>query len=82
GDTIYLRGAASFADTVVDYNPLFGNGPEPDTLFADSLQALGAPDYAVDPVTLVATGAVSLGHGGQLTVEFTDNALTGSGDAA
>jgi len=77
GGIEFPDGLISFADAVTDYSPLFGGGPGPtDTDFTDPTKALGAPDY-VAPI-----GAVSLGDGGRITLEFINNKLTGSGDAS
>ncbi|MBN2316998.1 MAG: fibro-slime domain-containing protein [Sedimentisphaerales bacterium] len=42
--------------------------------YADPIDALGIPDYSNNK------GAVSLGDGGELILQFTDNSLTTSGD--
>jgi hypothetical protein len=70
-------GEASFADGVVSYDPAFGGGAVPTAAFRDPLKALGAPDFpeGVDPEY------VSLGAGGRIVLRFTNNALTGSGNA-
>ncbi len=69
-------GISSFADSVVSYDPLFGGGPAPVLSVQDPSEALGAPDYTEGP----GTDYVSLGDGGRITLEFTDNFLTGSDD--
>jgi len=87
------NGAASFADAVTEFIPgiVFdaGEGANvPFDAFLGSQNTLGIPDVTQ------ATGLdcffnqnqnnckfASLGVGGSLTVEFTDNRLTGSGDA-
>lgn len=75
GGIEFPQGAISFADVVVSYEPLFGGGPGPTSAnFMDPDAALGIPDYS-------GTGAVSLGRGGRITLQFTNNKLTGSGDA-
>jgi len=75
GGIDFPDGAVSFADAVISYDPLFGGGPAPtDPNFLDPSMSLGIPDYAA-PI-----GSVSLGKGGLLEVEFTDNLLTNSGD--
>lgn len=66
---VFPQGDISFADSVVAYEPDFGGGKTP-TQRTDPLAGLGAPDGS----------AVSLGSGGRLTLQFTDNALAGSGD--
>ena len=75
GGIEFPDGAVSFADAVLTYDPLFSAGPastDPD--FTDPIESLGTPDY-VAPI-----GSVSLGRGGLLELEFTDNFLTNSGD--
>lgn len=69
-------GAASFADSVVSYDPAFGGGTVPAAAYQDTSQALGIPNYpeGSDPEY------VSLGAGGRIVLRFTDNSLTGSGD--
>jgi len=75
GGIDFPSGVSSFADTVITYDNLFGGGPAPtDPDFLDPLESLGPPDFASD------TGSVSLGKGGLLELEFTDNLLTNSGD--
>jgi len=70
-------GEASFADSVVSYNPAFGGGAVPSATFQDASQALGAPNFpeGTDPEY------VSLGAGGRIVLRFTDNSLTGSGNS-
>lgn len=76
GGIEFPDGAVSFADAVVSFDPLENGGPGPtDPNFSDPSAALGIPDYA-NP-----TGAVSLGSGGSLILQFTDNRLTGSDDS-
>jgi hypothetical protein len=67
-------GAVSFADAVAAFNPVIKNG-DPITEALDSSQALGLPNHASG-----AYNYVSLGDGGSITLQFTDNSLTGSGD--
>ena len=70
-------GLASFADQVIQYDPLYQGGPAPTHPdYIDPNQCVGPPDYA-DP-----TGSVSLGRGGLIELQFVDNLLTNSGDAA
>lgn len=77
GGIEFPGGAASFADSVILYNPAFGGGNVPTNAnYTDPSSAIGAPDYAAD------IGSVSLGAGGRLVVQFTDNFLTGSNSAA
>ena len=72
GGVEFPEGAVSFADSVVNYSP----GPDVGAGWNDPAQALGIPDY-----TGSAGKAVSLGEGGSLTLQFTDNSLTTSGNA-
>lgn len=76
GGIEFPDGAISFADSVVSYQPLFGGGPAPThSNFIDPNEALGAPDYSGGGT---GTGAVSLGDGGRIILQFIDNFLTGS----
>lgn len=68
----FPQGAASFADLVSSYSP----GPDVGGAYANPAAALGLPDYNGS------TGAASLGEGGSLTLRFTNNSLTTSGDSA
>ena len=78
GGIDFPEGAASFADAVVSYEPLFGGGPGPTHVnFTDPTSALGPPDYSGGSS---GTGSVSLGNGGRITLKFTNNLLTGSDD--
>lgn len=72
GGVTFPGGNASFADSVVNYNPGSSVAPPYD----DPDNALGAPDYSGN------SGYVSLGIGGTLDLRFTDNSLTTSGDGA
>lgn len=60
-------GDVSFAD---DYRDVVVGDPAPTAGNFDPAASLGAPDNS----------AYSLGQGGFMTLEFTDNSLTGSGD--
>ncbi len=72
-----------YADEVVVFDAALDDD-EPTTPHLGAANALGAPDY--DGVYACSSQAactfVSLGDGGSLTLEFTDNALSGSGDDA
>jgi hypothetical protein len=70
GGVDFPGGAASFADVVVSYDPVIKNN-EPMPSVRDSSQALGIPNGAY----------VSLGDGGSITLRFTDNSLTASGNS-
>ena len=72
GGVEFPDGAISFADSVVSYLP----GNDVGAGYDDPTAALGTPDWAG------AGTATSLGEGGELILEFTDNSLTTSGDAA
>ncbi len=86
GGTDFPLGGISFADLVVDYSPVFVGG-NPATPYLGAFNSLGLPDYA-DPtgalpcVDQASCTWVSLGDGGSLTLRFTDNVLTGSGNAS
>jgi len=80
-----------FADVVVDYSPNIVMDPveDPAPAYRDPMQALGAPD--IDTSSALAclqfpTPAncrfTSMGDGGSLTVQFTDNYLNGDGTTA
>jgi len=75
GGVDFPDGAASFADAVVDYSPAI-NGGQPTAPYRDDFEALRIPDYTSGP----GIDYVSLGSGGSITLQFTDNSLTGSGD--
>jgi len=74
GGVDFPQGAASFADSVVSYDPDLTGGA-PSEAHRHPEHALGAPDYAGvhDGST-----SVSLGEGGSITLRFDDNVLTGS----
>jgi hypothetical protein len=75
GGVNFPDGASSFADAVVSYDPVIKNG-EPTAPFRSASHAIGVPDFgSINDADAV----VSLGDGGSLTLQFTDNALTGSG---
>ncbi len=78
GGVQFPGGSISFADSVVSF--VAGTGVSPG--FNNANRALGAPDY-VGPPNEPTDGqtTLSLGSGGVLTLAFTDNYLTGSGDA-
>ena len=78
---LFDQGLISFADAVAEYVPDAGGGaPSAANQLPD--MALGAPDSTgrgPEPTDGLTT--VSLGLGGTLTLQFTDNLLTGSGDS-
>lgn len=75
-DVVFPQGDISFADTVVDFE--MGDPEATHANFTDPDEAIGPPDYTGSND---GTGSVSLGSGGVITLEFTDNVLTGSGDS-
>lgn len=75
GGIDFPDGAVSFADSVFDYSP--GGGFTGAAPCQDSSKAVGLPDF----VTGNCSGYVSLGQGGSIILQFTDNALTTSGDS-
>ena len=81
GGTDFPQGAISFADQVIDYSPgmVGGNPSEP---HRGAFNALGLPNYVgVNSCASQASCSfVSLGDGGSITLKFTDNLLTGSGN--
>lgn len=83
GSVDFPDGAVSLADAVVEYDPGFvgGNPTEP---YRGAFNATGLPDYSGANTCVSQSDCtfVSLGVGGSLTLRFTDNALTGSGDSA
>ncbi len=81
GGDFYGLGLNAFADAVVRYTPTAGGGPVPIAGLQVSGDALGVPNYTGIGEPLAGEGAVSLGKGGELVVQFTNNILTGSDDA-
>lgn len=77
GGIEFPQGPTSFADAVVSYTPGTPGPTNPN--FIDPADALGTPDYQGGSNQ---PGSVSLGNGGTLVLEFTNNVLTGSNDAA
>jgi len=78
----YADGALSFGDVAPAnlYNPRAGGGPVPIAGLQVPGNAVGAPDYTGIGEPIPGQGVVSLGRGGVLVVQFTDNFLTGSND--
>jgi GEVED domain/Dockerin type I domain/Bacterial pre-peptidase C-terminal domain len=79
-DQFFNIGNLAFADTAVSYNPTLAGGPGPTAGLNVSFDALGAPNFSGTGEPIANQGVVSLGRGGQLVVQFTDNLLTGSGN--
>jgi hypothetical protein len=84
-DLLFTQGTVAFADRVPanGYSPNFAGGPIPTTGFDQPTDAIGSPSFTgtagIEPGA--GQGAVSLGNGGRLIVEFVDNVLTGSGNS-
>ncbi len=78
GGVEFPGGIASFADSVVSYEPVTYGTNDVYPTERDPNEALGAPDYSSGP----GYDYVTLGPGGYLTLQFTDNSLTGSGTIA
>jgi hypothetical protein len=76
----YSLGSAAFADQVALYNPTAGGGPVPVVGLQNPADALGVPNYSGIGEPIPGQGVVSLGRGGSLTLQFTNNILTGSDD--
>ncbi|MGA9381510.1 MAG: hypothetical protein WBV73_22350 [Phormidium sp.] len=76
GSVEFPDGLISFADQVISYNPSITNG-SPIASARDPGKALGAPNCEL--LNLFKCD-VSLGAGGSLTLKFTDNFLSTSGD--
>jgi large repetitive protein len=78
---VFDTGALAFADRVSAF--VLGT-PTPITGLVDGSQALGLPNYSGNGEPVVSQpsqGSVSLGRGGSITLQFTDNFLTGSNNA-
>ncbi|MCY2983095.1 MAG: pre-peptidase C-terminal domain-containing protein [Planctomycetota bacterium] len=80
GDDFYGAGSISFADSVRSYNSRAGGGPVPLVGLQTPNEALNAPNYSGIGEPIAGQGVVSLGRGGVLVVQFTNNILTGSDD--
>jgi hypothetical protein len=79
---VFDLGNTAFADNVVRYSPLLGGGPGPAVGLDDPTAALGPPSFTGSGEPQADEGVVSLGRGGQLVLQFTDNLLTGSDSPA
>ncbi|RKX40600.1 MAG: PEP-CTERM sorting domain-containing protein [Verrucomicrobia bacterium] len=80
GGIEFPKGALSFADEVVSYDPTFSGYSAPTgPNFIDPSAALGVPNYSGGGN---GTGAVALGAGGRIVLKFADNKLTGSDSSA
>lgn len=76
GGIEFPDGPASFADSVVSYSPGPDVGSNSTNTWLDPTGALGVPDNGE-----ASNSVVSLGDGGELILQFTDNSLTTSGDS-
>lgn len=72
GGVDFPGGVSSFADAVASYAPVISASGQPTPANRDSSQSIGAPNG----------NSVSLGDGGTIILEFTNNRLTGSGTSA
>lgn len=77
GGIDFPQGASSFADRVVSVTP--GNPAPTGLIFIRPVDALGPPNY---PGGNDQPGSFSLGSGGSIVLEFTNNLLTGSNSPA
>ena len=83
----FPQGKSSFADEVVSYEPIIylqeRQLPNVHTPFDNPKYALGTPNSSHKKNSLSSPSErhdVALGLGGSITLKFTDNLLTGSGD--
>ena len=81
GGQFYDIGDLAFADNVASYLPLLAGGPAPLAGLDNRNAAVGVPNFSGTGEPLVNEGVVSLGRGGQIVLQFTNNLLTGSGNA-
>lgn len=81
GGQVFEIGNFAFADAVASYTPNFGGGPTAGAGFNDPTQALLAPNFSGSGEPQADENIVSLGRGGRMVLEFTNNFLTGSNDA-
>ena len=89
----FPMGESSFADEVVDFNKVYGEGLTKEEAYAKNwnasaeafdnpLSVLGAPNssWKEHNMPISQRDDYSLGKGGSITVKFTDNFLVGSND--
>jgi hypothetical protein len=79
GGVEFPDGAVSFADSWVSYDPPASGPGRPTDMYRDPSKALGIPDN--DGEWAIDAEFVSLGDGGNIILQFTNNSLTGSGTA-
>ncbi len=77
----FKLGQQSFADGVTSYNPLLAGGPAPVAGLQITTDILGTPNYTSNVEPVPGQGVLSLGHGGQVIIQFNDNFLRASGDS-
>lgn len=88
GGVEFPQGDISFADSVVFYDPASGGGAVPTASNSEPSNALGIPEVPGNTSIGACSGDpfdcpfVSLGDGGSIVLQFTDNLLTGSDDDA
>jgi cysteine-rich repeat protein len=83
----FTFGDGSFADDISSFQPSFSGGPVPtDPNYIDPDEALGPPNYVPDSGGMGGefngTGAVALGHGGRVRLDFIDNVAANTGSSA
>ncbi len=77
----FAAGTRSFADAVIQYDPLYSGGPGPTIASAQNPDdALGPPDFRLGGVP-GDPGSVAIGHGGLLELLLTDVLLSNTGDS-
>ncbi len=84
GGVEFPDGDISFADVVVHYEPGLSGAKPPSPPNAVPESALGPPEVPGSKIGACSESPcpfVSLGSGGSITLEFSDNLLTGSGDS-
>ncbi len=81
GEQFFAIGDLAFADTLVSYRPSLAGGTNPIAGLNFGADATGVPNFSGTGEPKAGENVVSLGRGGQLVVQFTDNLLAGSGDA-
>ncbi len=77
----YSIGSTAFADNVVSYSATQGGGPVPWLVCKLQPTLSVFPKYSGIGEPQPNQGVVSLGRGGVLVVQFTNNILTGSNDS-
>jgi hypothetical protein len=78
GGFVFDIGNLAFADQLTSYNP---GSPAPIAGLQVPSAAIGPPNYAGGGEPRANEGAVSLGRGGSIILQFSNNFLTGSDDS-